>query len=89
MLATGGTAMAAIDILNDWGVRKIVIVSVVASREGIARILDKYCSDNSNSPKDDLTVEIVTGAIDPELDEQGWILPGLGDIGHRMFGTGY
>ena len=76
MLATGGSASDAVRALDAGGAAQVVVVSVVATGLGIARVLD----DNPG-------VRIVTAAVDPELDERGYIVPGLGDFGDRLFGT--
>ncbi len=74
MLATAGTARAVIDHLNELGAGEITLVSVVAAPEGIHRLAD--C--------DNLT--LITVSVDRELDENWYILPGLGDFGDRLFG---
>lgn len=76
MLATGGSAVATVDILKKWGVNKIKFVGILASPEGIKR-LHKAHPD----------VPIHIAAIDEGLNEHGFILPGLGDAGDRQFGT--
>ncbi len=76
MLATGNTALAAIDRVKEVGPRSIRFVCLIASPEGIAK-LTRHHPD----------VNIFTAAIDRELDEQGYIRPGLGDAGDRLFGT--
>ena len=77
MLATGGSAVATIDILKRWGVRRIKFVGLIGAPEGIARL-------QSAHPE----VPIHLAAIDERLNERGYILPGLGDAGDRQFGTG-
>jgi len=76
MLATGGSAVATVNILKDWGVKKIKFVGLIAAPEGIARLHD-------NHP--DVPIHLAT--IDDHLDENGYIVPGLGDAGDRQFGT--
>ena len=76
MLATGGSACDAVRALDTGGAERIVVVSVVATEQGVARVLG--C---------DPRVRIVTAAVDPGLDERGYIVPGLGDFGDRLFGT--
>jgi uracil phosphoribosyltransferase len=76
MLATGGSASESIRILKEEGARKICLVSLLATRPGIKRI-----------QKDHPDVTIVTGAIDPVLNKIGYIVPGLGDAGDRLFGS--
>lgn len=76
MLATGGSAVATVDILKKWGVRKIKFVGILAAPEGIERLHTAHPD-----------VPIHVGAIDESLNEHGFILPGLGDAGDRQFGT--
>lgn len=76
MLATGGSSVAAIDLLMDQGAKNIRMVNLVAAPEGILAVQKKY-------PR----VPIFTAAIDHKLNEKGFILPGLGDAGDRLFGT--
>ena len=77
MLATGGSAVATVDILKHWGATKIKFVGILAAPEGI-RALQAAHPD----------VPIYVAAIDEHLNEQGYIVPGLGDAGDRQFGTG-
>jgi uracil phosphoribosyltransferase len=76
MLATGGSLSAACHIIKRGGARRITAVSLVAAPEGVARL-----------EADHADVDIVTAALDRELNESGYILPGLGDAGDRLFGT--
>lgn len=78
MLATGGTALAATGLLLEKGVREedIVFVAFIAAPEGIAALHARY-------PK----VTIVTSAVEQELNDQAYMLPGIGDFGDRFFGT--
>ena len=76
MLATGGSAVAAIDILKNWGVEKIKFVGIIAAPEGI-QLIHKHHPD----------IPIHLAAIDDHLNEIGYIVPGLGDAGDRQFGT--
>jgi uracil phosphoribosyltransferase len=76
MLATGGSACAAISVFTKLGVSTIHLVSFVAAPEGIKRVQQQFPS-----------VKITTGAIDDCLNEHGYIVPGLGDAGDRIFGT--
>lgn len=76
MLATGGSASDAVRALDAEGAEQVTVLSVVATQQGIDRILD-----------DNPQVRIVTAAIDPTLDDNGYIVPGLGDFGDRLFGT--
>lgn len=77
MLATGGSAVATVAILKRWGVRKIKFVGVIGAPEGIQTLHDAH-------PE----VPIHLAAVDRQLNENGFILPGLGDAGDRQFGTG-
>jgi uracil phosphoribosyltransferase len=76
MLATGGTLEATLDLLKAAGCSDIKGIFLVAAPEGLARIEAKY-------PE----VDIYVAAIDDHLNEQGYILPGLGDAGDKIFGT--
>ena len=76
MLATGGSAVAALDLLVEQGAKHIRLVNLVAAPEGIRRVRQNY-------PR----VPIFTAVVDRQLNEKGYILPGLGDAGDRLFGT--
>jgi uracil phosphoribosyltransferase len=76
MLATGGSASATIDILKNWGVPKIKFMGLIAAPEGIERL-------STDHPD----VDIYLAAVDKQLNDKGFIVPGLGDAGDRMFGT--
>lgn len=76
MLATGGSASAAIDFIKKRGAKSIKLLSVIAAPEGIDRIT-----------KDHPDVQVYVGQKDERLNENGYILPGLGDAGDRLFGT--
>lgn len=76
MLATGGSALAAIHYLREHGVKEIRLLVLVAAPEGVRAVLE-----------DDPDVRIWTCALDEGLDDQAYILPGLGDAGDRIFGT--
>lgn len=76
MLATGGSAVATVGILKQWGVAKIKFVGLIAAPEGIEAL---------HSLHPDVPIHIA--AVDRELNEHGYILPGLGDAGDRQFGT--
>jgi uracil phosphoribosyltransferase len=77
MLATGGSAVATVDILKRWGVKKIKFVGIIGAPEGINLMEARH-------PE----VPIHLAAVDVRLNEHGYILPGLGDAGDRQFGTG-
>jgi uracil phosphoribosyltransferase len=76
MLATGGSMIATIDLLKKAGCKCIKVLVLVAAPEGLAA-LEKTHPD----------VELYTAAIDKGLNEHGYILPGLGDAGDKLFGT--
>jgi len=76
MLATGGSAEDAIDSLKKRGAKSIKLMCLVAAREGVERIQEKHPD-----------VDIYLGAMDEKLNEDGYIVPGLGDAGDRLFGT--
>jgi len=77
MLATGGSAVAVLNILKEWGARRIKFVGIIASPEGIDRLTREHPD-----------VPIYVAAVDEHLNEIGFIVPGLGDAGDRQFGTG-
>lgn len=77
MLATGGSATATVEVLKNWGVKKIKFVGLIGAPEGIKNMQDHHPD-----------VPIYLAAIDDHLNEKGYILPGLGDAGDRQFGTG-
>lgn len=76
MLATGGSSVAAIQMLKDRGVKNIRFMCIIAAPEGVARMQEAHPD-----------VDIYVGALDEHLNEQGYIVPGLGDAGDRIFGT--
>jgi uracil phosphoribosyltransferase len=76
MLATGGSAVATVDILKRWGVTNIKFVGILAAPEGITALQEAHPD-----------VPIYLAAIDDHLNEHGYIVPGLGDAGDRQFGT--
>lgn len=80
MLATGGTLIAAIDILLDRGAKDVTAICLLAAPEGLARLEDVYGNSSAN-------VTIVTAGLDERLNEKGYIVPGLGDAGDRLYGT--
>ena len=77
MLATGGSATAAIEVLKEWGATRIKLVNLIAAPEGVAAVADAHPD-----------VPIYCAALDRQLNEKGYIEPGLGDAGDRQFGTG-
>ncbi len=76
MLATGNSSVAAIDMLKKAGATNIRFLCLLAAPEGVARMKEAHPD-----------VPIVTAAVDEKLNEQGYIIPGLGDAGDQMFGT--
>lgn len=76
MLATGGSCVAAIQMLKDKGVKNIRFLCIIAAPEGVARLQEAHPD-----------VDIYIGALDEKLNERGYIVPGLGDAGDRIFGT--
>ena len=76
MLATGGSAIAAIDLLKKRGIKKIRFLCLIAAPEGIEKLQEAHPD-----------VNIFVGARDERLNEKGYILPGLGDAGDRIYGT--
>lgn len=78
MLATGGSASAAIEFLKERGAGKMRLLVLIAAPEGIEKVLSKV---------DDGSVHIFVAAVDSHLNDHGYIVPGLGDAGDRLFGT--
>lgn len=76
MLATGGSAIAAITFLKDKGVKSIRLVNLLAAPEGIDAVVSAHPD-----------IEIYVAAVDEKLNDHGYIVPGLGDAGDRLFGT--
>ena len=80
MLATGGTLVAAVNFLIERGATDITIICIIAAPEGIA-VLEKEFA------KAGVPITLVTGALDEKLNEHGYIVPGLGDAGDRLYGV--
>jgi uracil phosphoribosyltransferase len=78
MLATGGSATAAIEVLKHWGATRIKLLNLIAAPEGVQAVQDAHPD-----------VPVYTAALDRQLNEKGYIMPGLGDAGDRQFGTGH
>jgi uracil phosphoribosyltransferase len=76
MLATGGSILFSVSELHKHGIRDIVVISLVSAPEGLKNVFNKH--------KD---VRIYTCSVDSKLNHRGYIVPGLGDAGDRMFGT--
>ena len=77
MLATGGSATAAIEVLKQWGATRIKFLGLIAAPEGVERLAQEHPD-----------VPIHLAALDDRLNEHAYIVPGLGDAGDRQFGTG-
>ena len=77
MLATGGSAVATVDILKEWGVQRIKFVGILAAPEGVQAMQEAHPG-----------VPLHLAVIDEKLNQHGYIVPGLGDAGDRQFGTG-
>ena len=77
MLATGGSATAAIEVLKRWGAVRIKLVNLIAAPEGVKAVTEAHPD-----------VHIYCAALDRQLNDKGYIMPGLGDAGDRQFGTG-
>ena len=77
MLATGGSAVATVDVLKRWGAKKIKFVGIIGAPEGVRKLQQVHPD-----------VPIHLAALDDHLNEHGYIVPGLGDAGDRQFGTG-
>jgi len=80
MLATGGTLIAAVEYLFDKGATDITIITILSSPEGIATLEEAFAGK-------DQQITLVTGAVDTKLNEHGYIVPGLGDAGDRLYGV--
>ena len=76
MLATGGSAIAAVQMLKDHGCKKLHFLCIIAAPEGIKAFTEAHPD-----------VDLVVGALDDHLNDHGYIVPGLGDAGDRIFGT--
>ena len=80
MLATGGTLAAAIELLLDRGARDVTAICLLAAPEGLAHIQEAF-------DQRDVEVTVVVAAVDDHLNEKGYIVPGLGDAGDRLYGV--
>jgi uracil phosphoribosyltransferase len=76
MLATGGSALAALATLRDWGVPAVKVISIIGSAEGVREVESKF-------PE----AKLYVAAVDPKLNDHKYIVPGLGDAGDRAFNT--
>lgn len=77
VIATGGTCAAAIQILKDWGVEKIIVLAVLGAKEGVLKAANEWPEGT----------EMWLAGLDESVDGKGMITPGLGDIGDRLFMT--
>jgi uracil phosphoribosyltransferase len=77
IIATGGTSVAAIQTLREWGVEKVLLLAVLGSADGVRRAAEEWSEG----------VQIWVGGVDEKVDERGMIVPGLGDVGDRLFLT--
>ena len=76
MLATGGSAVAALDILKKLGVKHLKLLCIIGAPEGVKTVHDAHPD-----------IPILLAALDEKLNEKGYIVPGLGDAGDRIYGT--
>eukprot|EP00158_Paraphelidium_tribonemae_P000873 Partr_v1_DN23581_c0_g1_i1_m14447 putative uridine kinase len=76
MIATAGTAISTVNILKDWGLKRIKFICALASRDGLMALLAEHPD-----------VQVYVAAIDDNLNDHGYVLPGLGDAGDRLFKT--
>ena len=78
MLATGGSLISAIEIMLARGAKKVIAITLISAPEGVEAVGKKFANQN---------VTVVTSALDEKLNEHGYIVPGLGDAGDRLFGA--
>jgi uracil phosphoribosyltransferase len=90
MLATGGTLVTVITMLGQRGAASVTAICLLAAPEGLARLEEAFPGDTGSSATGSSatgsSVRVVTGAVDERLDDKGYIIPGLGDAGDRLFG---
>lgn len=77
VIATGGTAAAAIQTLKEWGVKRVIVISILGALPGLEKAASEWPEG----------VEIWTAGVDESINEKGMIKPGLGDVGDRLFLT--
>jgi uracil phosphoribosyltransferase len=91
MLATGGTLATVISMLMDRGAASVTAICLLAAPEGLRRVEQAFTGDGGSAPgapgAAGVRVVVVTAAVDERLNERGYIVPGLGDAGDRLFGT--
>ncbi len=80
MLATGGTLIAAMEFLFERGATEVIAITILSAPEGIAAVEAAFAHKDHN-------ITLVTGAVDAKLNEHGYIVPGLGDAGDRLYGV--
>ncbi len=80
MLATGGTLIAAMEFLFERGATEVIAITILSAPEGIAAVEAAFAHEDHN-------ITLVTGAVDAKLNEHGYIVPGLGDAGDRLYGV--
>ena len=85
VIATGATATAAVETLRDWGVRRVIVICVLGSREGVRRVSESWGGTDDGEGLE--TVQLFCGGLDEETDLAGMIKPGLGDVGDRLYLT--
>jgi uracil phosphoribosyltransferase len=77
IIATGGTAAAAIQTLKEWGVQRIIVIAVLGAQAGVLRAAEEWAE----------ATEVWIAGVDEAVNEKGMIIPGLGDVGDRLFMT--
>jgi uracil phosphoribosyltransferase len=77
VIATGGTCSAAIQTLREWGVKRVIVIAVLAALPGLVRAANEWPEG----------VQIYVAGVDDEVNDRGMIKPGLGDVGDRLFLT--
>lgn len=82
VIATGATATAAVETLRDWGVRRVIVICVLGSREGVRKVCESW-GDGAGEE----AVQVFCAGLDEATDLAGMIVPGLGDVGDRLYLT--
>jgi len=77
VIATGGTAAAAIQTLREWGADRVIVVNIIGAVQGVKKAAEEWAEGT----------EVWVGGIDEQLDHRGYVKPGIGDIGDRLFLT--
>ena len=86
MLATGGTLATVIGMLVDRGAASVTAICLLAAPEGLRHVEQAFATAGTDEPGQALRVRVVTAAVDERLNDRGYIVPGLGDAGDRLFG---